>query len=162
VAHFTPWPSTRNGRSPGELREVYLADLKNQVENLKLLISSVESDFAKKHENKMLAENTDACLIVLKENLSVVEHDTDEAFGNRRTLVKLLVERITVGRDEAEARPRVDVTHRFGPPGVPEADRANGLQDTQDLWGALGRHQALGRNETILPVAAGERTGGWA
>jgi hypothetical protein len=142
MAQFTPLPSTRNGRSPGGPREVYLADLKNQVENLKLLISSVESDLAKKHENKMLGENTDACLIVLKEDLSVVEHDTQEAFGNRRTLVMLLVERKTVGRDEAEARPRVDVTYRFGQPAAPEADRAISVQDTQELWGALGRLQA--------------------
>jgi hypothetical protein len=109
--------------------EYHLADVKNQVENLKLLISSVEADLAKKHENKMVAENTEAWLMSLRENLSEVEQDTEEAFKNCRTLVKLLVERITVGRDEAEGRPRVDITYRFGPPEAPlGAESADGIQ----------------------------------
>jgi site-specific DNA recombinase len=119
--------------------ELYLADLKNQVENLKMLVASVEGDLAKKHENKMVAENTEAWLESLRDNLSEVEQDTVEAFAKRRALAKLLVEQITVSRDEEEGGARVDITYRFGPPAIPEAKGADGVPDTQALWRALGR-----------------------
>jgi hypothetical protein len=44
-----------------------------------------------------------------------VEEDTPEAFEKRRRLVKLLVERITAGRDEYGVT-QVRKTYRFGPP----------------------------------------------
>jgi hypothetical protein len=88
---------------------------------------------------RMVAESTEAWLVSLRENLSEVEQDTEEAFANRRTLVKLLVERIIVSRDETEGRPRVDITYRFGPPALQEADSADGVQNYQELWRALGR-----------------------
>ena len=122
--------------------EVYLASLKNHVENLRLLIASVEADLAKKHENKMVAENTEAWLVFLRKNLSEVERNTEEAFANRRTLAKLLVERISVSRDEAEGSARVDITYLFGPPAIPEADSADSVPDSQGLWRALGGLQA--------------------
>jgi septal ring factor EnvC (AmiA/AmiB activator) len=53
--------------------EVFMADLKNQVENLKLLIASVEADLAQKQENKMVAESTEAWLMTLRKNLAEVE-----------------------------------------------------------------------------------------
>jgi DNA invertase Pin-like site-specific DNA recombinase len=127
------------GHMDEEELEVYLSDLKNQVENLKLLIASVEADLAKNHERKMVAENTEAWLVALRENLSEVEQDTEETFANRRSLVKLLVERIIVSRDETEGRARVDITYRFGPPALPEAESADGVQNFQELWRALGR-----------------------
>ena len=96
--------------------EVYLADLKNQVENLKLLIASVEADLAKNYESKMVAKSIEAWLVALRENPLEVEQDTEEAFAKRRRLVKLLVERIIVSRDEAEGRTRVGITYCFGPP----------------------------------------------
>ena len=73
--------------------EVYLADLKNQIENLKMLVASVEADLAKKHENKMVAENTEAWLVSLRDNLSEVEQDTEEAFAKNRRLELKLTER---------------------------------------------------------------------
>jgi hypothetical protein len=88
---------------------------------------------------RMVAESTEAWLVSLRENLSEVEQDTEEAFANRRTLVKLLVEQIIVSRDETEGRPRVDITYRFGPPALQEADSADGVQNSQELWRALGR-----------------------
>ncbi|MDF2702137.1 MAG: resolvase protein [Rubrobacteraceae bacterium] len=127
------------GHMDEEELEVYLSDLKNQVENLKLLIASVEADLAKNHERKMVAENTEAWLVALRENLSEVEQDTEETFANRRSLVKLLVEQIIVSRDETEGRARVDITYRFGPPALPEAESADGVQNFQELWRALGR-----------------------
>ena len=53
----------------GEL-EVYLTYLGNQVENLKLLIASVEADVAAKHENKMIAASTEAWLMTFRKNLA--------------------------------------------------------------------------------------------
>jgi site-specific DNA recombinase len=102
------------GHLDEEELEVQLADLKNQVENMKLLISSVEADLARKHENKMVAETTEVWLLTLRKNLSEVERHTADAFEKRRELTKLLVEKITVGRNE-DGRARVDITYRFGP-----------------------------------------------
>jgi site-specific DNA recombinase len=127
------------GHMDEEELEVYLADLKNQVENLKMLLASVEADLAKNHESKMVAKDTEAWLVALRENLSEIEHHTAEAFANRRTLVKLLVERIIVSRDETEGRARVDITYRFGPPSSGEAESADGVPYSQELWRALGR-----------------------
>ena len=93
-----------------------MTDLRNQVENLKLLIASVEADLAQKHENKIVAESTEAWLLALRKNLAEVEQDTEEASEKRRELAKLLVEKITVGRNEGDGRAKVDITYRFGPP----------------------------------------------
>lgn len=97
------------------LSEVLLADLKNQTANLRLLISSVETDLSKVEESKLAAMTTEAWLMSLRKNLSEVERDTQEAYLHRRELVKLLVEKITVDRDE-DGRTKVDITYRFGPP----------------------------------------------
>lgn len=97
--------------------ETYLADVRNQVENLKLLISSIEADLAREEEDKEVAASTEAWLMTLRENLEEVEADTQEAFDKRRELVGLLVEEIALGRTE-EGRPKVDITYRFGPPAV--------------------------------------------
>ena len=57
----------------------------------------------------------------------------------RRKLTKFLVERITVSRDEGEGGARVEITHRSGPPAIPEAESADGVTYTQELWRTLGR-----------------------
>jgi hypothetical protein len=98
-----------------EEAEVLLADLKNQADNLRLLIKSVESDLSKQEENKLAAQTTEAWLMTLRENLSEVEQETEEAYLRRREVVKLLVEKITVDRDEY-GRAEVHITYRFGPP----------------------------------------------
>lgn len=95
--------------------ETYLADLGNQTQNLRLLISSVEADLGRAQEERELAASTEAWLMSLRENLDEVEASTQEAFDKRRELVKLLVEKIVVSRAEDD-RPKVDVTYRFGPP----------------------------------------------
>jgi len=61
------------GHVDEEELEVFMADLKNQVENLKLLIASVEADLDQKQENKMVAESTEAWLMALRKNLAEVE-----------------------------------------------------------------------------------------
>ena len=95
--------------------EVYLADLKNQTDNLRLLIESLEADLSQKRKQTELDETTAAWLIALKERIAEVEEDTEEAFRKRRQLVKLLVEGITAGKKEG--RTEVRITYRFDPPG---------------------------------------------
>jgi len=64
--------------------EVHLADLKYQVENLKLLIASVEADLTAKDKEALAAQSTEAWLLTLRKNLAGVEQDTEEAFESRR------------------------------------------------------------------------------
>jgi site-specific DNA recombinase len=95
--------------------EIHLADLRAQLDNLRLLLASVESDLQRKHEEQGLASNAKAWLLVLRERLSEVEEDTEEAFEKRRALVKLLVAGITAGRNDDDQL-NVQITYRFGPP----------------------------------------------
>lgn len=91
--------------------EIYLADLKNQTENLKLLIASVEADLARKQEQALAAHSTEAWLVALRKNLQDVERDGQQAAQDRRELLKLLVEKIVVGRSKV-GRTKVDITYR--------------------------------------------------
>jgi hypothetical protein len=113
-----------------EEAEVLLADLKNQVGNLRLLIESVETDLSRKHENRTIAKSTEAWLLALRKNLAEVEQDTQEACLHRRELVKLLVEKITVDRDE-DGRAEVHITYRFGPPPEGSASFVDGVQNSR-------------------------------
>lgn len=95
--------------------ETYLADLKNQISNLRLLIGATEADLAQRRERAQVADTTVAWLKVLQERAEEVEDDTPEAFIKRQQLVRLLVEGIRLGRDE-DGETTVEVTYRFGPP----------------------------------------------
>jgi hypothetical protein len=127
------------GHLDEEELDTYLADVSNQVENLKLLISSVEADLTLAQEEKALAASTEAWLVSLRENLEEVEADTEEAFTKRRELVKLLVEKIAASRDE-EGRAKVDITYRFGPPAEEHAgsgvsgERNSVEFDLKNVW----------------------------
>jgi hypothetical protein len=68
-----------------------------------------------REESRHEAQSAAECLLALREGVSEVEANTPEAFQKRRELVRLLVERITVDRDE-NGQPRVEITYRFGPP----------------------------------------------
>jgi site-specific DNA recombinase len=100
---------------------LYVADIKNQVENLKLLISSVESDLAAQEQEKLAAADAATWLLTLRERLAEVEADTAEARRMRRELVRLLVQQISVGSNEDGAT-EVQITYRFGPPASQEED----------------------------------------
>jgi hypothetical protein len=113
-----------------EEAEVLLADLKNQVGNLRLLIESVETDLSRKHENRTIAKSTEAWLLALRKNLAEVEQDTQEACLHRRELVKLPVEKITVDRDE-DGRAEVHITYRFGPPPEGSASFVDGVRNSR-------------------------------
>jgi len=94
--------------------ETYLADVGNQIGNLRLLIEATEADLAQRRERAEMADTTVAWLNMLRERAEEIEEDTPEAFHKRQQLVRLLVERITlnrVGRDST-----VEITYRFGPP----------------------------------------------
>jgi hypothetical protein len=112
-----------------------VADLKNQTDNLSLLLEAVEGDLVAKREQTQLAASTEAWLVSLQERIAEVEEDTPEAFEKRRELVRLLVERITVDRGE-DGQPRVEITYRFGPPasGDTEKSPADELQGEGDTF----------------------------
>jgi site-specific DNA recombinase len=95
--------------------EIALPDVRNRIENLRLLIESVESDLAAREQDRLAAQNTEAWLHTLASNLDEVEGDSPEAFERRRELVRALVEKITVGRDE-NGHTRAEITYRFAPP----------------------------------------------
>jgi hypothetical protein len=52
--------------------EVYLTDLKNQTNNIGLLIESVETDLSEKQQRKELAETTRAWLLTLRQRVAEV------------------------------------------------------------------------------------------
>jgi site-specific DNA recombinase len=95
--------------------ETYLADLKNQISNLRLLIEAAEADLSQSRERAELADTTYAWLTALRERAEEIEEDTPEAFFKRQQLVRLLVERIITGRDY-NGDTTVEITYRFGPP----------------------------------------------
>ena len=101
--------------------DVYLTDLKNQTDNLRLLLESVEADLSDRRERTALTDTTHAWLLSLRQRLAEVEADTEEAFRERRQLVKLLVASISAGKRQEDGRNEIHVTYRFGPPAASEA-----------------------------------------
>jgi hypothetical protein len=95
--------------------DLYLRDLANQIDNLRLLLESVEEILAAREQDRLAAKSTEAWLMTLRERIAEVEEVTEEAFGKRRQLVKLLVQRIDADRDE-DGSTQVRITYRFGPP----------------------------------------------
>ncbi len=69
---------------------------------------------AQKREQAQLAESAEVWLVALRESVSEIEVDTEEAFEKRRQLVELLVAGITAGKKDG--RPDVRITYRFSPP----------------------------------------------
>jgi site-specific DNA recombinase len=118
--------------------ETYLADLKNQIANLRLLIESTEADLSQRRERAELADTTYVWLMTLRERVSEVEEDTPEAFHKRQQLVRLLVERITLNREGRDTT--VVITYRFGPPderaGV-EAGVAGNVRNSEETFDRL-------------------------
>jgi hypothetical protein len=98
---------------------------------LRLLLGSVEAELSQKRAHQGLTETAHAWLVVLRERIAEVEEDTEEAFRERRQLVKLLVQSITVGKKHEDGGIEVRITYRFGPPGGAFAGSAS--DDRQDL-----------------------------
>ena len=113
------------GHISEEELDVYLADLKNQTDNLRLLLASVESEVSQKHDLAQLAATTEAWLRALRERVEEVEGDTPAAFEARRRLVKLLVQSISAGKrpdDDGRLRTEIQIIYRFGPPSEATAE----------------------------------------
>jgi hypothetical protein len=104
----------RESLSESEL-DLYLTDLKNATDNLKLLLEAADAELAERRERVEAAESVEAWLLALRERLAEVEEDTEEAFEKRRRLVRLLVAGITADRD-SDGRADIRITYRFGPP----------------------------------------------
>jgi hypothetical protein len=102
--------------------EAYLADMKNQTDNLRVLLASVEAELSDRHERTALSNTTHAWLISLGRRLAEVENDTPEAFEQRKQLVGLLVESISLGKRQQDGRAEVQITYRFGPPPASDAE----------------------------------------
>jgi site-specific DNA recombinase len=96
--------------------EVYLTDLKNQTDNIGLLIESVEANLSEKQQRKELTETTHAWLLTLRQRMAEFEEDTAEAFQVRRQLVRLLVAGIAPGKRDGDGSTEVRITYRFDPP----------------------------------------------
>ena len=101
---------------------VYVADLKNQAGNLRLLLTSVEAEVSQRQERTALADTTHAWLLSLRRRLAEVEEDTPKAFNERKRLVGLLVKSISLGKRQDDGRSEIQITYRFGPPPVSEAE----------------------------------------
>jgi hypothetical protein len=104
----------RGSLSEEEL-DLYLTDLKNATDNLKLLLETAEAELTERRGRIETAEGVAAWLLALRERLAEVEEDTEEAYRVRHRLVRLLVARIEAGRD-LDAKVNIRITYRFGPP----------------------------------------------
>jgi chromosome segregation ATPase len=130
------------GHISEEELDVYLAALKNQTDNLRLLVGSVEADLSQERERQELSATTHAWLLTLRERIAEVEEDTEEAYLARRQLVRLLVEGVTLGeRREDGKSTQIRITYRFGPPSA-QADLGEGdvfvggVQNARRLYNA--------------------------
>ncbi|MDQ5814232.1 MAG: hypothetical protein M3289_05875, partial [Actinomycetota bacterium] len=103
------------GHISEEELDVYLANLKNQTDNLRLLLESVEADLSDRCERTAATNTAHAWLLSLRRRVVEVEQDTEEAFRERRQLVKLLVDSISVGKRQEDGRAEIQITYRFEP-----------------------------------------------
>jgi hypothetical protein len=115
------------GHISEEELDAYLAELKKQIDNLRVLLAAVKAELSERQERKSLTDTTHAWLLSLGRRLAEVEEDTPEGFEKRKQLVGLLVESISLGRNEQEGgRAEIQITYRFGPP-PDSASQSDGL-----------------------------------
>ncbi len=116
-----------------------------------------------------VADTTVAWLSLLRERTEEVEEDTPEAFIKRQQLVRLLVERITLGRDE-NGETTVEVTYRFGPPksaGPALLKDYGELEQADEIFVGVEQNSGPREAENIFrsalsPPPSGLRKFGWA
>lgn len=75
--------------------------------------------------------------MMLRDRVEEIEEDSPEAYAKRREVVKLLVERIVVGRDE-NRRTSVRITYRFGRAEPPDEEDVfvTGVELASPSWWA--------------------------
>jgi chromosome segregation ATPase len=108
--------------------DAYLADLKNQTENIRLLLESVEDEMSHGRDQAELTETAYAWLLALRQRIAEVEENTQGAFRVRRQLTRLLVAGVTVGKTH-EGGTEVRITYRFGPPPGEDCSEDSGEED---------------------------------
>ena len=135
--------------------ETHLSDLRTQTENLRVLLRAAEADLAQRHDQTELAASTEAWLLTLRERIAEVEEDTPEAFLKRRQLARLLVAGITAGRN-AEGRPDVRITYRFGPPSADDSERkaefVDGVQNAPAQFALKHSSNFSGERSRMAPI----------
>ncbi|HYQ84392.1 MAG TPA: hypothetical protein VEP28_10375, partial [Rubrobacter sp.] len=114
------------GHISEEELDAYLDELKKQIDNLRVLLASVEAELSERQERRSLTDTTQAWLLSLGRRLEEVEEDTPEGFEKRKQLIGLLVESISLGRSQQEGRAEVQITYRFGPPPASDAESYSG------------------------------------
>jgi hypothetical protein len=112
-------PGTHLG---GGARHAYLAELKKQTDNVRVLLASTEAELSERRERTTLTDTTHAWLLSLGRRLGEVEEATPEGFEKRKQLVGLLVGSISLGKSQEGGRAEVQITYRFGPPPAPDAE----------------------------------------
>jgi site-specific DNA recombinase len=115
------------GHISEEELDAYLIELKKQLDNLRVLLASVDAELSERRERAALSDTAHTWLRSLRRSLDEVEEDTPEAFGKRKRLVGLLVESISLGRSQEGGRAEVQITYRFGPPPGSDAESYSGL-----------------------------------
>jgi site-specific DNA recombinase len=115
------------GHISEEELEIYLAELKKQTDNVRVLLASIEAELSGRRERTALTDTTHAWLLSLRQCLDEVEEDTREGFEKRKQLVGLLVESISLGKSQQERRAEVQITYRFGPSPAPDAESEEDL-----------------------------------
>jgi hypothetical protein len=104
------------GHISEEELDAYLAELKKHIDNLRVLLASIEVEFSERRERTALTDTTHAWLLSLRKRLDEVEENTPEGFEKRKQLVGLLVESISLGKRQEDGRAQTQITYRFGPP----------------------------------------------
>ncbi len=94
-----------------------------------MLLESVESELAQRHEETELAASTEAWLLSLRERFHEIEGDSEEAFRARRQIVRLLVEGIVIEEKRKGEAPGVRITYRFNEPEGTAGERGSELRD---------------------------------
>ena len=115
------------GRISGEELVAYLVELKKHIDNLRVLLASIEVELSERHERTALTDTTHVWLLSLRKRLEEVEEITREGFEKRKQLVGLLVESISLGKSQQEGRAEVQITYRFGPPSASDAESEEDL-----------------------------------
>jgi hypothetical protein len=72
--------------------ETYLAELKEQTDNVRVLLASIEVELSERRERTALTDTTHAWLLSFRKRLDEVEENTPEGFEKRKQLVGLLAE----------------------------------------------------------------------
>jgi hypothetical protein len=88
----------------------YLAELKKQTDNLRVMLASIEAELSERRERTALTDTTHAWLLSLGRRLDEIEEDTPEGFEKRKQLVGLLVESNSLGKSQQEGRAEVRIT----------------------------------------------------